>query len=146
MHLVGILFPHTLKEIYTILIETLGEHVPSYATVKNWVAQIKRGDFSTCEAPCPGRPKTVTTPEIIDEIHEIILEDRRISDKSIVEQLGIPREWVGSIIHEDVDMRKLSVKWVRKCLIADQKRQWCQSSEQHLEFFGAIHMISCRDW
>jgi len=27
------------KEIHTILTEILGEHAPSYATVKNWVAQ-----------------------------------------------------------------------------------------------------------
>jgi len=87
------------------------------------VAQFKRGDFSTCDAPRPGRPKTVTTPEIIDQIHELILEDRRISAKSISEQLGISREWVGSIIHEDLDMLKLSAKWVPKCLNADQKRQ-----------------------
>jgi len=33
------------KEIHAILIETLGEHAPSYATAKNWVAQFKRGDF-----------------------------------------------------------------------------------------------------
>ena len=65
----------------TILIETLGEHAPSYATIKNWVAQFKRGDFSTCDAPHPGRPKTVTTPEIIDQIHELILEDGRIAAK-----------------------------------------------------------------
>jgi len=106
-----------------------------YATVKNWVAKLKRGDFSTCDAPRPGRPKTVTTPEIIVQIHELILEDRRISAKSVAEQLGISRERVGSIIHEDLDMRKLSTKWVPKCLNADQKRQRCQSSEQHLEFF-----------
>jgi len=43
---------------------------------------------------------------------------------------GIPRERVGSIIHKDLDMRKLSAKWVQKCLQADQKRQRCQSSEQ----------------
>ena len=98
------------KEIHTILTETLGEHTPSYATTKNWVAQFKRGDFSTCDAPRPGRPKTVTTPEIIDHIHELILEDRRISAKSIAEQLGISRERVRSIIHEDLDMRKLSAK------------------------------------
>ena len=66
----------TPKEIHAILIETLGEYAPSYATVKNWVAQFKRGDFSTCDAPRPGRPKTVTIPEIIDQIHELILEDR----------------------------------------------------------------------
>ena len=46
------------NEIHAILTETLGEHAPSYATVKNWVAQFKRGDFSTCDAPRPGRPKT----------------------------------------------------------------------------------------
>ena len=90
--------------------ETLGEHAPSYANVKNWVAQFKRGDFSTCVASRPGRPKTVTTPEIIDQIHELILEDCRISAKSTAEQLGISLEWVESIIHEDLDMRKLSSK------------------------------------
>jgi transposase len=36
------------------------------------------------------------------------LEDRRISAKSIAEQLGISREWVGSIIHEDLEMRKVT--------------------------------------
>ena len=112
----------------------LGEHAPSYATVKSWVVQFKRGYFSSSNAPRPGRPKTLNTPEIIDQIHELILEDRRISVKSIAEQLGISRERVGSI-HEDLDMRKLSVKWVPKCLNADQKRQRCQSSEQLLEFF-----------
>jgi len=44
-------FPHpplqgkAPKEIHAILTETLGEHTTSYATVKNWVAQFKRGDF-----------------------------------------------------------------------------------------------------
>ena len=61
------------NEIHAILRETLEEHAPSYATTKNWVAQFKRGDFSTCDAPRPGRPKTVTTPEIIDQIHELVL-------------------------------------------------------------------------
>ena len=77
----------------------------------------------------------MTNPEIIDQIHELILEDRRISAKSIAEQLGISRERVGSIIHEDLDMRKLSAKWVQKCLNAGQNLQRCQSSEQILDFF-----------
>jgi len=77
----------------------------------------------------------VTTPEIIDQIHELILEDGRISAKSIAEQLGISRVCVGSIIHEDLDMRKISANWVPKYLNADQKRQRCQSSEQILESF-----------
>ena len=60
--------------------------------------------FATCEALRPGRYKTVATPEIIDQIHELILEVRRISAKSTAEQRGISREQVAPIIREDVDM------------------------------------------
>ena len=134
------------KEILAIVTETLGDQAPLYATVKNWVVQFKRGDFSTCVAPRPGLPKTVTTPAIIDQILWLILEDRRISAKSIAEQLGISREWVGSNIHEDLDMRKLSVQWVPKCLNADQKRNSASRLSNFLNFFGAIKRIYFRDW
>ena len=86
----------------------------------------------------------MTTSEIIDQIHELILADRRISAKSIAEQLSISRERVESIIREDLDMRKLSAKWVPKCLNADQKRQPSRLSN-FWNLFGAIQMVSCRD-
>jgi len=129
------------KEIYAIPTETLREYAPSYATVKNCMAQFKHGDFSNCVAPRPGRHKTVNTPEIIDQFHELILEDRQISAKSIADQLGISRERVGSIIHEDLDMLKLSAQWVPKCLNADQKRQRCQSFEQIWIFSARITLF-----
>jgi len=87
-------------------------------------------------------PKTVTTPEIIDQIHELILEDRWISAKSIAEQPGISRERVGSIFHEDSYMRKLSAKWVPKCLNVNGASRL----SNFWNFFGAIQTISCRDW
>jgi len=83
------------KEVHAILTETLGEHTPSYTTVENWVAQFKRGDFSTCIVPRPGWPKTVTTPEIIEQIDKLILEDRQILAKSIAEHLT----WAGWVHH-----------------------------------------------
>jgi hypothetical protein len=52
-----------------VLKETLGEHAASYVTVKNWLVQFKIRDFSTCDATRP-----VTTTEIIDQIHELILQ------------------------------------------------------------------------
>jgi hypothetical protein len=63
------------KEIYAILTETLGEYAPSYDAVKNWVTHFKRGDV----APCPGLTQKAdhTTPEVIDKIHELILEYRK---------------------------------------------------------------------
>ena len=108
------------KKIQTILTETLVENAPFYAIVKNWVAEFKH-NFSTY--PRPEWPKTVNTPEIIDQIQEIILDDCKISAKSIAEQLGILRECVGSIICEDLDVRKLSAKWFQKWLHVNQKCQ-----------------------
>jgi len=63
------------------------------------------------------------------------VEYYQISAKSMSEQLGISHEQVGSIIHEDLDMRNLYAKWVPKCLNVDHKHQWCHSPEQLLEFF-----------
>jgi transposase len=44
------------KEIHAILIEILGENVPSYATIKNWVAQFKREVVAKTKEST-GRPK-----------------------------------------------------------------------------------------
>lgn len=74
----------------------------------------------------------MNTTEIIDKIHEIILEDRQISVTSIPEQLGILRERVGSIIHKDLYMRILSAKCVPKCLKADQELRSFQPPEKNL--------------
>jgi hypothetical protein len=46
------------KKIHAILPETSGEHAPWYDTVKNWVAQFKRDNFSTCDSPRPVRHNT----------------------------------------------------------------------------------------
>jgi len=146
LHQVFFLQGKAPKKIHAILKEILGKNTPSYATVKNWVAQFKRGDFSTCDAPQSGQPKTVTTQEIIDQIHELILEVRQSSAKSKTEQLGISLERVGSIIHEYLDMGKLSAKWVPKCLNADQNVNSASRLSKIWNFFGGIQMLSCRDW
>jgi hypothetical protein len=88
----------TPNEFNTILTEKLREHAPSYSTAKNWVVHFKSDDFSTYFALRLGRHKTVTTPEIIDKIHELISRDRRFSAKSIAENLGISREQFPSFI------------------------------------------------
>jgi hypothetical protein len=134
------------KGIHAILTVTLEEYSPSYATVKNWVAQLKSGDFSTCVVPRPRRPKIVTITEIIDQIQHLNFEDCPISAKSIAEQLGISHGRVGSTIHEDLSMRKLPAYWVLKCPNADRSCQQCQSSEQMWNYFGALQLVSYRDW
>jgi hypothetical protein len=75
----------------------------------------------------------VTTPGIIDQIHELNLEGRWISAKSKAENMGISRERFGLIIHEDLDMQSLREKGQLMPELGS-KCQRCQFCEQHLEF------------
>ena len=77
------------KEIHAVLTKTLGEYAPSYGIVKTGWPSSNVVIFFTCNAPRSWWTKTVTNPEIIEHILELILEDFRISDKSITEHLGI---------------------------------------------------------
>jgi hypothetical protein len=55
----------------------------------------------------------------MDAIHSMILDSQRISAKNTAETLMISCERVGYItIHNILDTRKFSAKWVPKCLSA----------------------------
>jgi hypothetical protein len=86
----------------------------------------------------------VTTPDIIDQIHELILEDRRISAKSVSEQLGISRERVGSIVNEELYMRYLFKKCVPKCLTRIKNFNCASRLSNFWNFLDGIQVISCR--
>jgi len=84
-------------------------------------------------------------PEIIDQIHELILEDCQISAKSIAEHLGITREWAWVHLSRKFGQAEAVREVWPKISERGSKRQRCQSPEHILEFFGAIHIICCHD-
>jgi hypothetical protein len=51
----------------------------------------------------------------------MILADQRISAREIADTLEISWECVGFTTHDVLNIRKLSAKWVPKCLKVDQK-------------------------
>ena len=51
---------------------------PSFSTIKKWAAEFKHGRTSLEDDPCEGRPKSATAPEIIEQVHDMVLDDRRI--------------------------------------------------------------------
>jgi hypothetical protein len=56
--------------------------------------------------------------------------------REIAETIGISQECVGCILHEELDMKKLCVRWVPCLLTADQKRTRMINPEQCLEDFN----------
>ena len=109
-------------EIKTELDCVYGEASPSFSTIKSWVVEFKRGRRSIFDEERPGRPKTATIDEIIDKVHGIVMDDRRLTVVEIAETAGISTERVHAILYEHLDMRKLSARWVPRLLTLDQKR------------------------
>jgi len=70
----------------------------SYLTVKNWVAQLKTGHFSTEDEDHAERALLVTVLENVDAVHSTILADQRIVAREIAETLEICWEYVMFII------------------------------------------------
>jgi histone-lysine N-methyltransferase SETMAR len=56
--------------------------------------------------------------------------------REIAETIGISKEDVGYILHEELDMKKLCARWVPRLLTANQKRTHMKISEQCMEHFN----------
>jgi len=125
----------TPDEIHSKFINAYGDSSPSFSTIKKWAAEIKRGCTSLEDDPLEGHPKS-TTPEIIEQVHDILLDDRRIKVREIAETIGISTERIGYILHEELDMKKLCARWVPRLLIANKKCTCMTISEQCLERFN----------
>jgi len=66
----------------------------------------------------------------------MVLDDWRMKVCEIAETIGISKECVGYVLHEELDMKKLCARWVLRLLTAHQKRTCMKISEQYLERFN----------
>jgi hypothetical protein len=55
-----------------------------FSRIKKWAAEFKRGCTSLGGDPREGRRKSATTPEVMEKVHDMILDDRRMKVPEIV--------------------------------------------------------------
>ena len=113
---------NTPTQIKDELDAVYGDSAPSFTTVKFWAAEFKRGRTNLGDDERSGRPKTATTDDNIAQVHQMVLDDRRIKVREIAEAMNMSKERVCHILHEELGMRKLSARWVPRLLTLDQKR------------------------
>ena len=112
----------TGKEIHGELADVYGSSVSSYAQVKFWVGDFKRGVKSLEDEARSGRPLDATDEEMCKKFRDLVYSDRHIQVEEIAQALGISRGSVLTILHERLGMRKLTARWVPKSL-RDENRQ-----------------------
>ncbi|VVC44420.1 Hypothetical protein CINCED_3A020187 [Cinara cedri] len=111
----------TPTECYKLLQEAYGGNSLSRARVFEWYKCFSEGRESTEDDQHPGRPVTVSTPETVTKINQIVRADRRMSIRMITEAVNADKETVRKILHEELHMTKVCAKLVPKNLTPDQK-------------------------
>jgi len=77
------------NEIHLKFIKVYGDSSPSFSTIEKWAAEFKRGHTSLEDDPREGHPKSATTSEIIEQVHDMVLDDRRMKVHETAETIGI---------------------------------------------------------
>lgn len=102
----------TPKEIKEKMDNTLKDSAPSYLMIKRWVAVFKMGRTNTSDEPRSRRPVMMTTPETIEKIHRVVLEDRRLKLFKIAEAVNISKERAGNILNNFLAFHKVCARWL----------------------------------
>ena len=144
----------TLEELYAIklcfklgknAIETYGmlqtacwPSCMNWASVFEWHKRFKEGRESVRDDEKCGRSKEVSTPELIGQIKNFMDKDCRVSIETINAQFDVRVGTVYSIIHKELKMRKICVKFVLRALrkkdVVMTAGRWLSWSFQILQF------------
>ena len=120
---------NTPKEIKPELNEVRRTSAASFETVYNWVNEFKRDRTSTYDEPRLGRQVEAATLEIIEKVHDMILNDRRVKVREIVEVIGISHVTVVTILHQEYCMTNLWGSLVPRLLTVENKRNHLTNSK-----------------
>ena len=111
----------TGAETYEMLQAAFVESCLSRLKTFEWYPHFKNGRQSFEDDPRPGRPSTSHTEETMARVREIFRTDRCLTIREVAEDVGIAFGTCQKILTEDLQMRRVSAKFVPRLLMAEQK-------------------------
>jgi len=91
--------------------------------VYKWVKRFSEGREYVTNEERSRRPATSKTEENIAKVRQIVRKNRRLTVRSIAEQVNNDNEKVRKLLTEDLDMRKVCAKMVPKELTEEQEQR-----------------------
>jgi len=105
------------------LVQVYGDNAMNKTAVYKWVKRFSEGRDSVTDEERSGRPAANRSEENIAKVRQIVRENRRLTVRSIAQQVNVDRETVRKIVTEDLDKRKVCAKMVPKELTEEQKQR-----------------------
>jgi len=108
-------------EIHQQLSETCNDVIMDVKNVRSWVRQFKEGRTSCENKPKEPQPRTSRSEDMIAQVEQMVMEDRRLTVKQTAANAGISVGSVDTILHDNLKMRKVSARWVPRMLTDENK-------------------------
>lgn len=124
------------KTIHEEMVAVYQDSVPSLSTVQKWSSEFKRGRESIEDDPRPGGPITAATEENVKIIEKLVLEDARVKIKMLAEITKLSVGTIHTILHDYLNLTKVSARWVPRLLTALQKQARVDTCKEFLERCG----------
>lgn len=109
-----------------------GDETMAQSNVYNWYKLFKDGRETFEDEPRSGRPTTSKTEENINKIKDLVLQNRRLSQRDLVDITGISKGSIQSILKDDLRLSRVSARLVPKSLNFFEKERRVQVAEEML--------------
>lgn len=118
----------TASETYELLKTAFGDKCLSRSNVFIWFNRFKNGRESVEDEPRSGRPSTSKTDDNVVKVRDLVRSDRRLTIREMSDELNLSFYAVQSILTEDLNMRRVSAKFIPKLLTDEQKQHRFENS------------------
>jgi len=129
----------SVGNIHKWLCALYGSCAVDRSTVGRWVQRVKAsgsGETELHDRLRSGRPATATSPDILQRADDIILADRRITNRQLALQLSVSNGSAMAII-DGWGYLKVCARWVPRSLTTEHRRQRKAICSELLERFDA---------
>ena len=107
------------------------------ASVFEWHKRFKEGRESVRDDEKCGRSNEVRTAELIGQIKIFMDKDRRVTIETINAQFDVSVGTVHKIIHKELKIQKICVKFVPRVLKEDQKERRCHDNREMVKLINS---------
>jgi len=120
------------RTIHNELTSTYGDLAPCLRTVERWSKLFREGREEIEDKPRSGRPITETTFENIERIRLLIDDDPYLTIEELEYETGLSHGTIHRIIADQLNMRKITARYVPKDLTDFQRAERVRICKENL--------------
>ena len=117
------------------MIEVYNDRTLPYSTIVDWTRRFRKGRESIEDKPRAGRPISGASDKFVLEVSVLLEEGPHISLVEIANAVGVSTGTAHTIVHDNLQFRKICARWVPHALTHAQKTKRVQCAQKLLSDF-----------